>query len=199
VKRLFDIITSITGLLALSPLLLVAAAWIRLDSPGPVIYLQERVGKGGTLFRLLKFRTMRVGAERERAITVGKRDPRITRSGYWLRRFKLDELPQLVNVVRGEMSLVGPRPELKVFVDRYTPEQLRVLSVSPGITDRASIRFRNENGLLEGKPDPIRYYQEVILPEKLRMNLEYVANRSFFGDIGIVMSTLLSVFQKNRT
>jgi lipopolysaccharide/colanic/teichoic acid biosynthesis glycosyltransferase len=196
-KRLFDVSASLLGFAVLFPLLLFVSLWVIFDSPGPVIYRQERVGKGGTLFRLLKFRTMRVGAERERAITVGKRDPRITRAGYWLRRFKLDELPQLVNVVRGEMSLVGPRPELKVFVDRYTPEQLRVLSVSPGITDRASIRFRNENGLLEGKPDPISYYQEVILPEKLRMNLEYVANRSFFGDIGIVMSTLVSVFQRH--
>lgn len=127
-------------------------------------------------------------------ITIGARDPRITRAGYWLRRFKLDELPQLFNVLKGEMSLVGPRPELKKFVDLYTPEQKKVIAVKPGITDYASIVFRNENKLLEGKPDPIDYYVREIMPVKLKLNLKYIERMSFWLDVRILIRTVLSIF-----
>lgn len=128
------------------------------------------------------------------AITVGMRDPRITRAGYWLRRFKLDELPQLFNVLKGDMSLVGPRPELKKFVDLYTPEQRKVITVKPGITDYASIVFRNENELLEGKPDPVAYYTQEIMPAKLKLNLRYIERMSLWLDIRILFRTVLSIF-----
>ncbi len=164
-------------------------------SNGPVFYLQERVGKDGVLFRLLKFRTMYRDADKSTAITVGKRDPRITRTGFFLRQFKLDELPQLINVLMGDMSLVGPRPELKKFTDLYDPEQKKVLSVKPGITDFASIQFRNENEMLEGKPDPVDFYVREILPLKLTLNLEYVTKRNFWLDIKIIFQTIFSIFK----
>ena len=144
-KRIFDVTASGLGLLLLSPLFLIVAIWIRLDSPGPVFYRQTRVGRYNKDFRLLKFRSMRVGSDKKGLITVGGRDPRVTRSGYWIRKYKLDELPQLINVFKGDMSLVGPRPEVRKYVDLYTTEQLHVLDVRPGITDMASIRYRNEN------------------------------------------------------
>jgi lipopolysaccharide/colanic/teichoic acid biosynthesis glycosyltransferase len=194
-KRLLDLLFSAIGLLLLSPLFIVVAAFILLDSRGGAFYLQERTGQGGLPFRLIKFRTMTRGAEKARAITVGRRDKRITRTGYYLRKFKIDELPQLINVLTGEMSLVGPRPELRTFTDHYTEAQRKVLSVRPGITDPASIRFRNENEMLEGRPDPIAYYEEVILPEKLSLNLKYIESRSLFGDVKIILATLVSIFR----
>lgn len=165
-----------------------------IDSGFPVFFLQERVGKDGRLFKLFKFRTMFFNNHSGPAITVGTRDPRITRIGYWLRRFKLDELPQLFNVLKGDMSLVGPRPELKKFVDLYTPEQRRVITVKPGITDYASIVFRNENELLEGKPDPVDYYVREIMPVKLKLNLRYIERMSFWLDVRILIRTVLSIF-----
>ena len=178
-KRLFDITASGLGLLVLSPLFLILAVWIKLDSPGPVFYRQVRVGRGNKDFRLFKFRSMRVGSDKKGLITVGGHDPRVTRSGYYIRKYKLDELPQLINVFVGDMSLVGPRPEVRKYVDLYTPEQLRVLDVRPGITDMASIRYRNENELLEQAADPEQYYRDVVMQDKLRINLEYVADHSF--------------------
>ena len=148
------------------------AIWIKIDSEGPVFYRQVRVGKGNRDFRLFKFRSMRVGSDRKGLITVGGRDPRVTRSGYYIRKYKLDELPQLINVFTGDMSLVGPRPEVRKYVDLYTPEQMHVLDVRPGITDPASIRYRNENELLAQVEDPDRYYVEVIMQDKLQLNLE---------------------------
>ncbi|MBQ8988064.1 MAG: sugar transferase [Prevotella sp.] len=188
-KRLFDIIASGLGLIVLSPLFLLLAVWIRLDSKGPVFYRQVRVGRHNKDFRIFKFRSMRVGSDKGSLVTIGGHDPRITRSGYFIRKFKFDELPQLINVFAGDMSLVGPRPEVRHYVDYWTPEQMHVLDVRPGITDPASIRFRNENELMEQADDPEKYYIEVIMQEKIKLYLEYVENHSFIGDIGLILKT----------
>ena len=188
-KRIFDVIASGLGLVVLSPLFLILAVWIKLDSKGPVFYRQVRVGLHNKDFRILKFRSMRVGADKGSLVTIGGRDPRITRSGYFIRKFKFDELPQLINVFVGDMSLVGPRPEVRHYVDYWTDEQMHVLDVRPGITDPASIKFRNENELMEQAEDPEKYYIEVIMQEKLKLYLEYVQNHSFWGDIGLIFKT----------
>lgn len=195
-KRIFDIVASGLGLLVLSPLFLVLAVWIKLDSDGPVFYRQVRVGRHNRDFKLFKFRSMRVGSDKNGLITVGGHDPRVTRSGYFIRKYKLDELPQLINVFIGDMSLVGPRPEVRKYVDMYTPEQMHVLDVRPGITDMASIRYRNENELLEQAEDPDRYYVEVIMQDKLRINLEYVAKHSFLFDLGLIFKTFWEIITK---
>ena len=198
-KRLFDIVASGLGLIVLSPLFLILAIWIKLDSKGPVFYRQVRVGYKNKDFRIFKFRSMRVGADKGSLVTIGGHDPRVTRSGYFIRKFKFDELPQLINVFIGEMSLVGPRPEVRHYVDYWTPEQMHVLDVRPGITDPASIKFRNENELMEQAEDPEKYYIEVIMQEKIKLYLEYVEKHSFFYDLvlgnrkGTVIWMLLSV------
>ncbi|CCN16486.1 O-antigen biosynthesis protein WlbG [Bordetella bronchiseptica] len=194
IKRLFDVVCSGLGLLALLPLLALIAIAIKLDSPGPVFFRQERVGKGGVPFRIHKLRSMSVRQDPQAGqITVGA-DPRITRVGKWIRKWKLDELVQLIDVFTGSMSLVGPRPEVPRYVVLY-PDALRnlVLSVRPGITDPASIRFRNENEILGQSSDPERTYREIILPEKLRIQAEYVQTRTFLGDLKIIAHTLLAV------
>ena len=188
-KRLFDVVASGVGLLLLSPLFLLVTIWIKLDSPGPVFYRQVRVGRYNRDFRIFKFRSMRVGADKGSLVTIGGRDPRVTRSGYFIRKFKIDELPQLINVFIGDMSLVGPRPEVRHYVDYWTKEQLRVLDVRPGITDPASIKFRNENELLEKAEDPEKYYIEVIMQEKLRLYLKYVEKHNFWYDIKLIFQT----------
>ena len=172
------------------------AIWIKIDSEGPVFYRQVRVGKGNRDFRLFKFRSMRVGSDRKGLITVGGRDPRVSRSGYYIRKYKLDELPQLINVFTGDMSLVGPRPEVRKYVDLYTPEQMHVLDVRPGITDPASIRYRNENELLAQVEDPDRYYVEVIMQDKLQLNLEYVEKQSFRFDLQLIFKTFSEIIRK---
>lgn len=189
-KRLFDIIASALGLIVLSPLFLVLAVWIKVDSKGPVFYRQTRVGWHNKDFRIFKFRSMRVGSDRGSLVTIGGRDPRITKSGYYIRKYKLDEFPQLINVLIGDMSLVGPRPEVRHYVDYWTPEQMRVLDVRPGITDPASIKFRNENELMAQADDPEQYYINVIMQEKLRLYLEYVDNQSFLYDLRLIFATL---------
>ena len=188
-KRLFDIVASGFGLIVLSPLFLILAIWIKLDSKGPVFYRQVRVGYKNKDFRIFKFRSMRVGADKGSLVTIGGHDPRVTRSGYFIRKFKFDELPQLINVFLGEMSLVGPRPEVRHYVDYWTPEQMHVLDVRPGITDPASIKFRNENELMEKAEDPEKYYIEVIMQEKIKLYLEYVEKHSFFYDLGLIFKT----------
>lgn len=188
-KRLFDIVASGLGLLVLCPILIIVAIWIKLDSEGPVFYRQVRVGRYNKDFRIFKFRSMRIGSDKGSLVTIGGRDPRVTRSGYFIRKFKVDELPQLINVFIGDMSLVGPRPEVRHYVNYWTPEQMRALDVRPGITDPASIRFRNENELLEKADDPEKYYIEVIMQEKLKMYLEYVDNASFWYDIKLIFQT----------
>ena len=188
-KRLFDIVASGLGLIVLSPVFLILAIWIKCDSEGPVFYRQVRVGRWNKDFRIFKFRSMRVGADKGSLVTIGGRDPRITRSGYFIRKFKFDELPQLINVLVGDMSLVGPRPEVRHYVDYYTPEQMHVLDVRPGITDPASIKFRNENELMEKAEDPEKYYIEVIMQEKIRLYLEYVEKRSLLYDFKLILKT----------
>lgn len=188
-KRIFDIVASGLGLLVLSPLFLVIAIWIKLDSPGPVFYRQVRVGRNNKDFRIFKFRSMGVGSDKGSLVTIGGHDPRVTRSGYFIRKFKIDELPQLINVFIGDMSLVGPRPEVRHYVNYWTPEQMHVLDVRPGITDPASIKFRNENELMEKAESPEDYYINVIMQEKIKLYLEYVRNASFWYDIQLIFKT----------
>ena len=188
-KRLFDIIASACGLLVLSPVFLIMAIWIKQDSNGPVFYRQVRVGRHNKDFRIFKFRSMRVGADKGGLVTIGGRDPRITRSGYFIRKYKLDEFPQLINVLLGEMSVVGPRPEVRHYVNYWTPEQMHVLDVRPGITDPASIKFRNENELMEKAEDPEDYYINVIMQEKIKLYLEYIQNASCWSDIKLIFKT----------
>ena len=194
-KRLFDIFASGVGLVVLSPLFLIVAVWIKLDSTGPVFYRQVRVGKGNQDFKIFKFRTMRIGSDRGSLITVGGRDPRITTSGYFLRKTKIDELPQLINVLIGDMSLVGPRPEVRHYVNYWTPEQMRVLDVRPGITDPASIRYCNENELLEKTDDPESFYINVIMQDKISLYLDYVDNNGFWRDLQLIFSTVFAIFR----
>ena len=188
-KRLFDVIASGCGLLVLSPLFFIVAILIKLDSRGPVFYRQTRVGRHNKDFRIFKFRTMRVGSDKGSLVTIGGRDPRVTNVGYYLRKFKVDELPQLINVFIGDMSLVGPRPEVRHYVDYWTPEQMHVLNVRPGITDPASIKFRNENEMMEQSDNPEYFYINVIMHEKIKLYLEYVNNHSFLNDIKLIFQT----------
>lgn len=195
-KRIFDIIASGLGLLLLSPLFVIIAIWIMLDSKGPVFYRQVRVGRHNKDFKIFKFRSMCQGADRGSLVTIGGRDPRITRSGYFIRKYKIDELPQLINVLLGDMSLVGPRPEVRHYVNYWTKEQMRVLDVRPGITDPASIRFRNENELMQKADNPEEYYINVIMQEKIKLYLEYVANASFLYDIKLIFETFKVVIKE---
>lgn len=195
-KRLFDITASALGLLLLSPLFIVVAIWIKLDSEGPVFYRQLRVGRHNKDFRIYKFRSMRIGADRGSLVTVGGHDPRVTKSGYIIRKYKIDELPQLINVLLGDMSIVGPRPEVRHYVNYWTPSQMRVLDVRPGITDPASIRYRNENELLAEAQDPEDYYINVIMQDKIRLYLEYVDNVSFCYDIKLIFQTFKAIITR---
>lgn len=192
-KRLFDIVASGLGLVALSPLFAALAVWIKCDSKGPVFYRQVRVGRSNKDFRIYKFRSMRQGADKKGLITVGGHDPRVTRSGYYIRKYKLDEFPQLINVFIGDMSLVGPRPEVRKYVDMYTPEQMHVLDVRPGITSLASLRYRNENELLAQADDPDRCYVEKVMPDKIAIDLEYVAHTGLWTDIKLIFATLAAI------
>lgn len=190
-KRLFDLLVALAGLLILAPVFLVIAGAVRLSSRGPVLFRQERVGCHGRPFLILKFRTMVQDAEQRGPQLTAGDDARVTGLGAVLRHYKLDELPQLLNVLRGDMSLVGPRPEVPRYVAQYTPAQRRVLEVRPGITDPASVAFRNEAAILAQAKDPERYYIECIMPEKLRMNLEYLDRRSFWLDLRLIVQTVL--------
>lgn len=193
-KRLFDIVASGLGLLVLSPLLGFVALWIKFDSPGPVFFRQVRVGRNNIDFRIFKFRTMRPDSDKKGLITVGGRDPRVTRSGYYIRKYKLDEFPQLINVFVGDMSLVGPRPEVRKYVDMYSSEQMRILDVRPGITSLASIRYKDENELLANAANPEKVYIEQIMPDKIKIDLEYVAKAGLLTDIRLIFSTFKEVF-----
>ena len=192
--RLCDIVFSAIGLLLLSPLFLIVYILIRCESKGGGFYCQQRVGKDGRMFDLYKFRSMRTGSDKKGLITVGGHDSRITRMGYFIRKYKIDELPQLWNVLKGDMSLVGPRPEVKKYVDLYTEEQRRVLSVRPGITDYASIEYVDENEILGNAEDPDRVYVEEIMPAKIKLNMRYIENRSlneYFKIIGLTFINIL--------
>jgi lipopolysaccharide/colanic/teichoic acid biosynthesis glycosyltransferase len=189
-KRLFDLVASSLGLVFVSPLLGTAALAIWLGDGGPVFYRQVRVGLGGREFRMWKFRTMVENADKLGGeLTVGK-DPRITPIGAVLRKYKVDELPQLFNVIAGDMSLVGPRPEVRGYVDLYSPAERQVLELVPGITDPASIKYRDESDLLATADDPERLYQEVIMPDKIRINLDYAASASLWSDLRTILATV---------
>jgi len=192
--RFVDISGAILGLVLLSPLLLFCGLWVKLDSPGPIFYRATRVGQRGRLFRLYKFRTMVVGADRlGPGITVSA-DSRVTRSGRVLRKTKLDELPQLLNVLRGEMSLVGPRPEDPRYLDEYTPAQRRILEFRPGLTSAASLAYRNEEELLSG-PNSDQIYRQQVLPTKLAADLAYFDRRTVFTDLALIFRTVAAVFR----
>lgn len=192
-KRLFDILFSFIGLIILSPVFFIVGILIKLDSKGPVFYRQVRTGKDNKPFKLFKFRSMYTNSDKVGQLTVGMRDSRITKMGYSIRKYKLDELPQLINVFLGEMSLVGPRPEVPKYTLLYNQQQLKVLSVKPGITDPASIAYSKENDLLESALDPERMYINEIMPAKLALNLQYIESQSFWGDIKIIFNTLSAI------
>jgi lipopolysaccharide/colanic/teichoic acid biosynthesis glycosyltransferase len=195
-KRIFDIFCSLCGLILLLPMFLIFAIWIKLDSSGPVFFRQKRVGRFGKIFRIHKFRTMQVDAEKSGRLTVGN-DSRVTRSGKFLRQYKLDELPQLIDVLIGKMSLVGPRPEVQEFIDCYSAEvRDKVLSVRPGITDRASIEMVDENEILSNYSDPRRAYIEHILPLKQHYYMQYVEQHGLYTDILIVVDTLIKILKR---
>ena len=193
VKRLFDLMITIPMLLLVSPFFLMIALLIKLGSKGPVFYMQTRVGINSRDFKIFKFRTMQMNADKAGLLTVGGRDPRVTPIGYFLRKYKLDELPQLLNVLFGSMSLVGPRPEVRKYVDLYNVEQQKVLSMKPGITDYASIEYSEENELLAKSNDPERTYIDEIMPAKLLLNQKYIAEKSLTTDIKIIWLTFKKI------
>lgn len=194
-KRFLDILSSSVVLLVLLPVWLVIALLIVTESKGGVFYKQVRVGKDNRDFFLYKFRTMRVGSDQKGLLTVGERDNRITRVGYFLRKYKIDEFPQLLNVIKGDMSIVGPRPEVRKYVDLYTPEQMKVLSVRPGLTDLASIKYVHENEVLAASDNPEKTYIDEVMPAKLDLNLQYIANQSLMGDIRLIFNTFLAILK----
>ena len=194
IKRLFDIICSLAGILVLLPFFLLFSILLILTSGFPVFYIQKRVGKNSADFSLLKFRTMRTGSDQKGLLTVGEKDARITAIGYFFRKYKIDELPQLFNVLIGDMSLVGPRPEVRKYVEMYSAEQKKVLSVRPGITDYASILYSNENELLSRSEDPEQHYISKVMPAKLKLNLKYIENPGLGADLNIIFKTLGRIF-----
>jgi len=195
-RRALDLVASAVGLVLLSPVLAAVAVAIAATSPGPVFFRQERVGRGGSPFRIFKFRSMRVDAEAVGGQLTVDGDPRVTRVGAFLRASKIDELPQLINVLVGDMSLVGPRPEVPRYVALYTPDQRRVLAVRPGITDPASIRYRDEAAVLARAEDPERAYVDEVLPHKLAINLAYLDRRTLASDVGVILATLWRLLRR---
>ena len=189
-KRGFDVVSSLIGIILLFPILLILWIFIQLESSGGGFYRQVRVGKDGVDFRLWKFRTMQTGADKKGLLTIGGRDSRVTRIGFYLRKYKIDELPQLINVLVGEMSIVGPRPEVRKYVNLYTSDQLKVLSVKPGITDYASIEYSNENEMLAQSENPEKTYIEEVLPAKLELNQKYLNEQGFLTDLKIIFHTI---------
>lgn len=192
-KRTFDIFCSLIGLLLLMPFFILISLAIMINNGLPVFYFQTRVGLNNTNFKLFKFRTMSKDADKKGLLTVGGRDPRVTAIGYYLRKYKLDELPQLFNVLFGSMSLVGPRPEVRKYVDLYTPDQQRVLLVKPGITDFASLEYINENDLLAASSNPEETYINEIMPAKLALNLKYIDEKSFGVDVKVILDTIKKI------
>jgi lipopolysaccharide/colanic/teichoic acid biosynthesis glycosyltransferase len=197
-KRLFDIVCATTGILILSPFLLLISLLVAVTSRGGVFYFQERVGRNNTDFKVYKFRTMYPGADKKGLLTVGGKDTRITPVGYYLRKYKLDELPQLFNVLFGSMSLVGPRPEVRRYVNSYTQEQMQVLDVKPGITDYASLEYFDENELLAKSDDVEKTYIEEIMPAKLALNKRYISEQSMKTDLTIIWKTIKRIIMKSK-
>ena len=193
--RFFDFFFSVIGLIMLSPIFIIIYVLIRCESKGGGFYSQKRIGKDGIPFKLYKFRSMRIGADKGSQITIGGHDPRITRVGYFIRKYKIDELPQLWNVVIGDMSLVGPRPEVQKYTDLYTDEQKEVLSVKPGITDWASIKYVDENEVLARAEDPDRAYVDIVIPDKIKYNMIYINHQTLGEYFKIIFVTIFSVFR----
>ena len=193
IKRLFDITASIIGIIILSPILLLISLFIVFESGFPILYRQKRVGKDNKDFFLLKFRSMNNGADKKGLLTIGEKDSRITRVGYYLRKYKLDELPQLLNVLTGNMSIVGPRPEVRKYVDLYSDDHKKVLSVKPGITDYASIEYTNENEILAKSTEPEQLYIEEVMPKKLFLNQKYIQEMGLITDIKIIFKTISKI------
>jgi lipopolysaccharide/colanic/teichoic acid biosynthesis glycosyltransferase len=195
ITRIFDVVFAILGLVILSPILVIVAILIKTTSQGKVFFPQVRVGQYGKDFKVLKFRTMYNNSDKKGLLTVGGNDNRITKIGYYLRKYKLDELPQLINVLKGEMSIVGPRPEVRKYVDLYTNEQKKVLDVLPGITDYASIAFRNENELLALVDNPEEYYIKELIPKKSKLSFKYINNQSLLEYFSIIQKTVVSAIR----
>ncbi|WP_298555641.1 sugar transferase [uncultured Algibacter sp.] len=195
-KRLFDITFSVIGLILLFPILLLIAILIKIDSKGPVLFIQERVGKNNKDFNIYKFRTMRVLSDKKGLLTLGNNDSRITRIGFFLRRFKIDEFPQLINIIKGDMSFVGPRPELRYYVNFYNEEDMLIFKVRPGITGLASLKYRNEVELLKAAKDPETFFINTIIPDKLKYNKDYIKRKNFFFDLKLIGLTIVKVVTK---
>lgn len=195
-KRLFDIIFSFVGIVLLSPFLVIISLLIILESKGGIFYLQERVGKNNINFKIIKFRTMKPGSDKKGLLTIGDKDNRVTKIGYYLRKYKLDELPQLINILKGDMSFVGPRPEVRKYVDLYNKNQMKVLTVKPGLTDYSSIEYINESEILKMSDNPEKTYIEEVMPKKLELNLFYINNQSFKNDIKIILNTIKKIISK---
>ncbi|TGV03967.1 sugar transferase [Flavivirga rizhaonensis] len=195
-KRSFDVVLSIIGLCVLSPFLILISVLIILDSKGPILFVQGRVGKNNIDFNIFKFRTMRVQSQNKGLLTLGNNDSRITKVGYFLRRYKIDEFPQLINILKGDMSFVGPRPELRHYVNFYSEDDMQIFSVRPGITGLASLKYRNEVELLKAAKDPEDFFINTIIPDKLKYNKEYIRKRNFFFDLKLIGLTVIKVIIK---
>lgn len=196
IKRLFDLVFSFIGLLLLAPILVLIAVLIKLDSKGPILFIQNRVGKNNVDFNIYKFRTMRVKSEKDGLLTLGNNDSRVTKVGYFLRRYKIDEFPQLINIIKGDMSFVGPRPELRYYVNFYKEEDMQIFKVRPGITGLASLKYRNEVELLKSAKDPEKFFIETIIPDKLSFNKAYIKKQSFLFDLKLIGLTIIKVITK---
>ena len=196
IKRSFDVIFSLIGLLILSPILIIIAFLIKLDSKGPVLFIQGRVGKSNIDFNIYKFRTMRMQSETKGLLTLGNNDSRITKIGYFLRRYKIDEFPQLINILKGDMSFVGPRPELRYYVNFYNEDDMIIFQVRPGITGLASLKYRNEVELLKAAKDPEDFFINTVIPDKLKYNKAYIKKRNFFFDLKLIFITVIKVITK---
>jgi lipopolysaccharide/colanic/teichoic acid biosynthesis glycosyltransferase len=195
-KRCFDMVFSLIGLMLLAPLLLLISFIIIIDSKGPVLFIQGRVGKNNQDFNIYKFRTMRIQSESKGLLTLGNHDSRITQVGYFLRRYKIDEFPQLLNILKGDMSFVGPRPELRYYVNFYSEDDLRIFEVRPGITGLASLKYRNEVELLKAAENPEEFFIKTIIPDKLKYNKAYIKRRNFFFDLKLIFITIVKVVTK---
>ena len=195
-KRWFDVLAALIGIVLLAPLLLIIAIIIKIDSKGPVLFIQERVGKNNKDFQIYKFRTMKPQSEKQGLLTLGNHDSRITKVGYFLRRYKLDEFPQLFNILKGDMSFVGPRPELRYYVNFYNEDDLKIFAVRPGITGLASLKYRNEVELLKAADNPEEFFIKTIIPDKLKYNKTYIEKRHFFFDLKLIVMTIVQVLTK---
>ena len=196
IKRSFDFTFSVLGLIVLFPLLLLIAICIKIDSKGPILFIQGRVGKGNKDFNIFKFRTMYIASQSKGLLTLGNRDARVTKVGYFLRRYKIDEFPQLINIIKGNMSFVGPRPELRYYVNFYNEDDLKIFSVRPGITGLASLKYRNEVELLKTADNPEEFFIKTIIPDKLKYNKVYIEKRNFFFDLKLILITAFRVILK---